>query len=122
MSIRYTVTVDAYADKYYIKTFEKKYKNRWDVTLRAIILELENVDELSDTNFFEKINILRDGYIAKGEFKIAATLESKKTSGCRYIVRVDTVKCIVDILLVYHKNEVSINNETVWWQNKIKNL
>jgi hypothetical protein len=122
MSTRYTVHINEYAQRHFIKSFAKKYLNKWDITLRAIILELENVEELSDTNFFEKINIYADCYIAKGEFKIAGTKESKKSSGCRYIVKVNTKENVAEILLIYNKNDVNMSNETVWWQKQIENI
>ncbi len=57
MSIRYNVKINKFAERHYIKSFEKKYLNKWDITLKAIILELESVDILSDTSYFQKINI-----------------------------------------------------------------
>lgn len=122
MSTRYTVKINEFAHRHYIKSFEKKYLNKWGITLRAIVLELENVELLSDTNYFEKINIFENEYIAKGEFKIAGSKESKKSSGCRYIVKVNTKELTSEMLLIYHKSDVNMSNETVWWQVKTKNL
>lgn len=90
--------------------------------MRAIVLELENVELLSDANYFEKINIFENKYIAKDEFKIAGSKESKKSSGCRYIVKVNTKELTSEMLLIYHKSDVNMSNETVWWQVKTKNL
>ena len=119
---KYIVSINNYAERHYIKSFEKKYLNKWGITLRAIVLELKNVELLSDTNYFGKINIFENEYIAKGEFKIAGSKESKKSSGCRYIVKVNTKELTSEMLLIYHKSDVNMSNETVWWQDKIKDL
>jgi hypothetical protein len=122
MSIRYTVIIHQYAEKHYIKYFLKKYLSKWDITLKAIVFQLENVDELSSTNFFEKINVYEDYYIAKVEFTVAGTKESKKSSGCRYIVKVSKKEAIAELLLVYNKNDLNMKNETTWWQKHIEDI
>lgn len=122
MSTKYTVKINEYAKRHFIKSFAKKYLNKWDITLRAIILQLENPTELSDTSYFEKINVFEDYYIAKVEFVVAGMKESKKTSGCRYIVKVSKDQNISELLLVYHKNDIDMNNETIWWQKHKENL
>lgn len=96
--------------------------NKWDLTLSAIMFQLENVEEFHNTNFFEKIHVYENYYIAKVEFTIAGSKESKKSSGCRYIVRVNTKEFVSELLLIYHKSDIEGSNETVWWQSKIKNI
>ena len=119
---KYIVSINNYAERHYIKSFAKKYMNKWDLTLSAIIFQLENVEEFHNTNFFEKIHVYENYYIAKVEFTIAGSKESKKSSGCRYIVKVNTKELTSEMLLIYHKSDVNMSNETVWWQVKIKNL
>ena len=122
MSTRYTVKINEYAQRHFIKSFAKKYLNKWDLTLKAIMLQLENVEEFYDTNYFEKIHVYEKYFIAKVEFSVAGSKESKKTSGCRYIIRVDVKDLLVEILLVYSKNDVDMKNETTWWQKQIEGL
>ncbi len=122
MSTKYTVIINTYAERHYIKSFAKKYMNKWDLTLTAIIFQLENVEQFHDTNFFEKIHVYESYYIAKVEFTVAGTKESKKSSGCRYIVKVNTKESTVEILLIYHKSDIDMSNETVWWEKKIEGL
>ena len=122
MSIRYTVKINEYAQRHFIKSFAKKYLSKWNLTLKAILLQLENVEEFYDTNYFEKIHVYEKYFIAKVEFAVAGSKESKKTSGCRYIVRVGVEDCTVEILLVYSKHDVDMKNETTWWQKQIEDL
>lgn len=122
MSTRYTVLIHEYAQKHYIKSFKKKYVSKWDITLKAIVFQLESVDELSNTNFFEKIHVYENYYIAKVEFAVAGTQESKKSSGCRYIVKVSKNESLAELLLIYHKNDADMKNETRWWEKHIEGL
>ncbi len=120
MSIKYVVTIEKFAEKHYLKNFRKKYKKSFDVPWSAFVFMLQKIDlmlerdgnnEISDPN--KKI------VICKTEFKIA-TKESAKSSGNRCIIVQDKEKKEVKILLVYCKNDIQNNNETVWWKNIIK--
>jgi hypothetical protein len=51
----YSVHIRAYAERHFIKTFEKKYPKAWDITLKAIFALLERVDEFLFTTKAEKI-------------------------------------------------------------------
>lgn len=118
--MNYFVQIEPFAVRHFIKNFKKKYKTRWDFTLRAIIAELERIDTLLLT---DRADIICDDgniKIVKTSFKIAKTKESAKTSGCRTIVAWDEAGQSVSILLVYSKTDLSGNNETAEWKNIIK--
>jgi len=120
MSIKYAVTIEKFADKHYLKNFRKKYKKSFDVPWSAFVFMLQKIDlmlerdgnnEISDPN--------KEIVICKTEFKIA-TKESAKSSGNRCIIAQNKEKKEIKILLVYCKNDIQNNNETVWWKNIIK--
>ncbi len=50
MQGNYSVKIEDFAQKHFIKGFEKKYNNHWDVTLKAIIFGLERIDALLQTD------------------------------------------------------------------------
>jgi hypothetical protein len=82
----YSVQIEGFAERHFIKSFEKKYKVRWDFTLRAIIAELERIDTLLLTSRAETICDAGDIKIVKTKFRVVGTKESAKTSGNRCIV------------------------------------
>lgn len=115
----YSVKIENFAEKYFIKSFQKKHKAHWDITLRAITAELERIDKLLQTD--KALIICGDDIkIIKTKFKIAGTKESAKTSGNRCIVAWDKDKQTVNILLVYGKTDLSGYNETAQWKSLIK--
>lgn len=120
MSIKYAVTIEKFAEKHYLKNFRKKYKKSFNIPWRAFIFMLQKIDlmlerdgnnEISDSN--------KEIIICKTEFKIMPK-ESAKSSGHRCIVAQNKEKKEVKVLLVYCKNDIKNNNETVWWKNVIK--
>lgn len=120
MKGNYSVQIEDFAERHFIKRFRKKYNNQWNITLRAIILELERIDNLLLTN---KANIIIDSdiKIIKTEFKIAGSKESAKTSGNRCIAAWHKNDNFVSILLVYGKTDLSSGNkETDEWKRIIK--
>lgn len=120
MSTNYLVVIDPFAEKHYIKTFSKKYKQKWDITLSALKREFESFDVILEKSIGEEItNPSLDNIICKTEFKIAGTKESRHSSGNRCIVA--KTKSQISILLVYHKSNLKGANETVSWKSIIKN-
>jgi predicted secreted hydrolase len=121
MDSNYSVQIEEFAEKHFIKSFKKKYNSGWDVTLRAILFQLERIDNFLQT---DKANTIIDGgdiKIIKTEFKIAVSKESAKTSGNRCIVAWHIKERFVSILLVYNKTDLtSKNNETDEWKNLVK--
>lgn len=120
MSTNYTVVVEEFAKRHYIKNFEKKYKGAWDVTLRALFEEFKRFDFLLGTSIAETITDKDGVRICKTEFKVARTNESRKSSGNRCIVAVRSDIMAVRVLLVYHKNDIGGANETARWKQIIK--
>ncbi len=116
----YTVTIEHFALRHFIKSFEKKYKQHWDITLRAIMAELERLDNFLLTDKAETIISSPDIKIIKTRFKIAGSKESAKTSGNRCIIAFRNVDKNVNILLVYSKTDIALSNETSWWKSMIK--
>lgn len=119
--MNYSVQIEAFAERHFIKSFQRKYKIQWDFTLRAIIAELERIDTLLLTDRADIICNVDDIKIIKTKFKVAKTKESAKTSGNRCIVAWCEDKQSVSILLVYAKTDLSGTNETSEWKKIIKN-
>ncbi len=122
---RYSVFIEDFADRHYIRSFAKKYKGKqWEITLTAIKEILTRYDNIAPQNHStdSKLDIICpcNGYIlVKLDFKIAGNNVSAKSSGNRVIAAIDTVKRIIKILLVYSKNDIGPPNETVRWKNMI---
>jgi len=122
MESNYFVKIEAFAEKHFIKSFEKKYKKHWDITLRAITFELERIDNLLQTDKAEVMIDSDNVKIVKTRFKLAGSRESTKTSGNRCIVAWHKKDKFVSILLVYNKTDLSSSNkETGEWKKLIKN-
>lgn len=121
MSTNYAVYIEPFADRYYIRTFAKKYKKAWDFTLSALIREFQSFDVILKKTIAEEItNRNADVVICKTEFKISGTQESRHGSGNRCIVAKHKNTNKVCVLLVYHKNDLGGGNETANWKNVIK--
>jgi hypothetical protein len=120
MSTKYSVIVERFAERHFIKKFKKKYKKAWDMTWKAINDELKRVDALFKTSIAQEIVKTKNIRIVKTKFRIAGTNQSKNTSGNRCIVAVQEDIKIVYVLLVYHKNDLGNGNETVKWKQMVK--
>lgn len=120
MSIRHFVNIEKYAERHFIKNFEKKYRRAWDVTLDALVRELQSIDVLLDRKIAETIVDTANIKICKIEFKIAGTNQSRHGSGNRGIVAVHKNTSTVNVLLVYHKNDLRDGNETAQWKQIIR--
>lgn len=120
MSTSYNVVFAVFAERHFIKSFKKKYKNAWDSTLVALRFEFRNFDLLFQKSIAEKICHSPTVSICKTEFKIAGTNTSRHGSGNRCIVAVNKEISAVHVLLVYHKNDMGNGNETAKWKQIIK--
>lgn len=122
MSIRkiYNVVVSEYATKHFMKSFIKKHKS-FDKTFEFINIMLSDIELYLTSTKAEKIHICDTWYIAKCEFKIVWSNESAKTSWNRIIVFVDEERLESYILLIYAKTDVWSHNETIWWEQEVKN-
>ena len=120
MSTNYSVTTTDFSEKHYIKEFDKKYKQAWNLTIEAIKRELEFIDELFKTKIAECIIDSDSIKICKTEFRIPSTKFSRHSSGNRCIVAVHKDISHIYILMVYGNNHIKGNHETNWWQAVIK--
>ena len=118
--IKYQVIFEHFVERHFIKFFAKKYKGAWDFTYSLLREEFEQIDLLFLKSIAEEINHCRDIKICKTEFKIAGTNQSRHGSGNRCIVAVHKDTCTVNVLLVYHKNDLGNGNETSTWKQIIK--
>src|SRR3989344_3195352 len=116
----YEVVFEPFTERHFIRTFAKKYKGAWDITLHFLVVEFRFIDALFLKNTAETIVDSKEVKICKTEFKIAGTQESRHGSGNRCIVAIHKDISKVKVLLVYHKNNLNGNNETVSWKNLIK--
>jgi len=121
MSTNYAVVVQKYAERHFISKFKKKYKGAWDVTWNAIHEEFKRIDILiGKTNIAEIITDQGGIKICKTEFRVHGTQESRHASGNRCIISVYKSNCVVNVLVVYHKNDLDGRNETASWKNLVK--
>jgi len=120
MSTDYGITIEKFAERHFIKSFEKKYKGAWDITWKAIEEEFKRFDSLSETSIAEIITDVDNVKICKTEFRVVRTKESRKSSGNRCIVAVHKDTHMVHVLLVYHKNHLGHGNETAKWEQVIR--
>jgi hypothetical protein len=120
MSTKHSVIVEYFAERHFIKKFKKKYKKAWDITWRAINEELKRIDSLFETSIAGVIIDSENIKIVKTEFRVAGTKQSRKSSGNRCIVAVQKDINMVYVLLVYHKNDLGVGNETIKWKQIIK--
>lgn len=117
----YQVIVGSFTERYFIKNFAKKYRKAWDTTIDFLLAEFKFIDVLFSKSIAEHItdshaNII----ICKTEFKISGTKESRHGSGNRCIVAIHRDTSKVRVLLVYNKNDLKGNNETVSWKNLVR--
>jgi hypothetical protein len=121
-STKYDVIFEPFTERYFIKTFARKYKGAWDFTRKTITEEFEKIDFLFQKNIAEYITDKNvKVIICKTEFKISGTQESRHGSGNRCIVAIHKDINKVCVLLVYHKNDLRGDNETVEWKSIIRN-
>ena len=120
MSTKYSVSTEQYAERHFIKTFEKKYHQAWEITREALTRELQSFDVLLQTTIAEVIAFKEEIRISKIEFSVAGTNQSRHGSGNRAIVAVHDDCGVIKVLLVYHKSYLRGGNETVQWKQIIK--
>jgi len=121
ISTDYDVEIEKFAERHFIKYFEKKYKGAWDATEEALRQEFRIFDVLFQKSIAETITDRGDVKICKTEFKISGSRESRHGSGNRCIVAIHADTRVVHVLLVYHKNDLGHGNETAQWKQVIKN-
>lgn len=121
MSTDCSVVIEKFAERHFIKLFEKKYKRKWEVTERAILDMLRRIEALVGTNsYIETICASGSVTMLKVEFRVAGTEQSRHGSGNRCIVAWHTDTATVRILLVYGKTDVRGARETDWWKDMVR--
>jgi hypothetical protein len=120
MEGNYSVKIESFAERHFIKSFQKKYKTAWDVTQRAIIAEFEHIDALLLTDRAETITEVGDIKIIKTKFTVAGTHESAKASGNRCIIAAYKSSQSVLVLLIYGKTDLGGRKETDAWKNLVR--
>jgi hypothetical protein len=121
----YSVFIEDFAQRHYIKSFAKKYKGKqWDITLTAIKAILSRYDNIAPNNIpnDSKLDIIcpcGQYMMVKLDFTIAGSNVSAKSSGNRVVAAVDTVNKMAKILLVYSKNDIGPPNETSKWKRMV---
>lgn len=118
--MKYEVIFEPFTDRHFIKTFSKKYKNAWLSTYKALILEFTFFDFLFEKQIAETIIDCGEIKICKTEFKIVGTNESRHSSGNRCVVALHKNTRRINVLLVYHKNDLGKGQETAEWSRLIK--
>jgi len=118
----YSVIFEPFTERHFIKTFARKYKCAWDITLSFLAEEFRFVDVLFNKSIAEYITDTNaDVTLCKTEFKIAGTQVSRHASGNRCIIAVRKNAAVVHVLLVYSKGDIGGSNETAEWKTVIKN-
>lgn len=120
MFTKYSVNIEKYAERHFIKNFKKKYKSAWEITIEALIREFQSFDVLLEKKIAETITDATIWKICKVEFKVAGSNKSRHGSGNRCIIALDKENNVINVLLVYHKNDLGGGNETAKWQQIIK--
>jgi len=121
--IDFKVSFSDFAKTHYRKKFRKKYSEKeWEITEKSIVLSLERAYQLKDTDRLDCIKFCEPYRLFKFEFAVAGTRESPKKSGNRIILFLDNEKGSIDILLIYHKDDLEKrNSETAAWKKLIQN-
>ena len=120
--IDYRVVFSDYANRHFLKRFEKDYKGkRWLVTQKSILAQLRRVHALQDTQQVDQL-FYGDGFlIFKYDFAVAQTYISAKKSGNRCLVFLDKKTNLQTILVIYGKTDLPKNqSENSYIQNVIK--
>lgn len=118
-TLNYVVSFSAYSERYFIKKFAKKHKDKWASTKETIKFMCERIDTMLQTQRADLIQYTDDSKIVKLDFAIVQSHMSPKSSGNRCIIFVNERLHTAEILLVYSKNEIGPPNETQKWKEKI---
>jgi len=121
--IDFKVSFSYFADTHYRKKFRKKYSEKeWEITEKSIVLSLKSAYQLKDTDRLDCIKFCESYGLFKFDFAVAGTQKSPKQSGNRIILFLDNEKGSIDILLIYHKDDLEKrNSETAAWKKLIQN-
>jgi hypothetical protein len=114
----FTVVVNPFAERHFIKSFARKYKANWTMTLEAIRAQCARIESLVKNNrTSQPIHASVDNrhWVIKHPFAVAGMRQSPQGSGNRAILIVDRELRVVTIMLVYHKTDLGDGDETARW-------
>ena len=109
-----TIKFHPYAERHFLKRFKKEYKGKqWEVTQDSIEQDLSRIKmDKSDLQKSQQVDELwyNNGcWIFKYDFRVAKTNESTKSSGNRCIVFLNSKDNLIQILVIFGKNDLPKN-------------
>jgi hypothetical protein len=106
----YLVHLMPYAQRHFIKRFERDYPGRrWKVTLSSIREDLSRMRGLTGTGQVDELRQGNGCWLIKYDFAVALSHQSPKASGNRCLVFLDSLTHQLWILLVYGKGDLPKN-------------
>jgi len=103
----YLVHIAPYAQRHFIKHFEKDYPGKvWQVTLASIVEDLKRVRALCATDQVDELHHAGACWLFKYDFAIALSHRSPKGSGNRCLVFLESETHQLHILLAYRKGDL----------------
>lgn len=122
MSTNTSMHIQPYADRHFLKDFQKKYKTARESTYITIFHMLEHIHNFLKTSLIEEIHTYGQYSILKVEFSISWSQTSPHASGNRMIILRDKENNTFDVLLIYMKTHIpKKQKETVRRKQTIKN-
>jgi hypothetical protein len=120
--IDFKVNFSDFSEKHFKKKFQKKYPAKvWEITEKAIIESLKRIYRLKDTDRLDCIKFCEPYGLFKFDFAVAGTQKSPQNAGNRIILFLDNEQESIDILLIYHKDDLGKRRpETEAWKYLIK--
>lgn len=122
---KFRVSFSKYSKKHYRKKFSKKYRgSQWEVTEKAILESLSRAYKFQGTNRLDELwcnNNNRRFGTYKFDFSVAGTRTSPKSSGNRIFLFLDNKTLFIDILIIFHHNDMECRNETEGLKKILKN-
>jgi len=118
----YLVHIEPFAQKHFIKRFEKDYPGKcWTVTLNSIREDLKRVRALSQTSQVDELRHAGNYWLFKYDFAVALSKVSPKVSGNRCLVFLDSATHQLRVLLLYGKGDLPKNKgETEYLNQTLK--
>ena len=117
----YAVEFDSFSERYYIKSYAKKYKSNWDKTRDDIEQMCKRIDTLLQISKADLINSVGEHKLVKLDFSVEGTKVGPSKSGNRCILYINENLHIVRVLLVFCEGEhIDKPNITAKWKKIIK--
>lgn len=112
----FSVQYSDYARNHFLSSFQKKYPGKqWQFTEISIKQDLARLRMKNNTtqksSQIDELKYKDHYWIAKYDFKIAGSRDSTKAFGDRCILLIDTEKEYIEILIIYHKDDLPKNKK-----------